>query len=263
VLTLANSQESIAVAAQASTRALMNGHWSEEQRKFRKWAHDHPPGVSTGDEQMLLEKLPDCPVPREKLLDEFGEPLFTRTVTKATAVAAAVTSSAKELPVVVRPAFASVRSATLIAYRLAVVTRGWPRRVFLAGAAATALGILVAVVFGSVVGIAGGALAAAGIYLMLLVGVRAVTGWGWVLWCVLLALVGVAFFVMWAWHSWLFGKGNRSDFGVIGNHLLSWLNVTVLPWLRDDWWNTALVFAILLAIFAGIIYAVVRLFRHS
>jgi hypothetical protein len=178
-------------------------------------------------------------------------------------VAAAVTSSAKELPVVVRPAFASVRSATLIAYRLAVVTRGRPRRVFFAGAAATALGILVAVVFGSVVGIAGGALAAAGIYLMLLVGVRAVTGWGWVLWCVLLALVGVAFFVMWAWHSWLFGKGNRSDFGVIGNHLLSWLNVTVLPWLRDDWWNTALVFAILLAIFAGIIYAVVRLFRHS
>ena len=72
----------------------------------------------------MVAKLNDCPVPREKLGNEIGEPLFTRTVTKAAAVAAAATAETPEIPFVLRPVLATIRGATLLVYRLAALTHG-------------------------------------------------------------------------------------------------------------------------------------------
>ena len=244
VLKIANAPASVVATVQAATAAVTDGRWSPEQKALRAWAAKQPPPNLNGPEpEALLAKLRDCPVPKETLTGEFGEPLFTRTVTKATAVVTAATAEARELPAVLRPGLATVRAATLLAYRLATVTRGWPRSVAAAGAVALGVGVLLASTSYAVLGVGGTVLIVAGTYLLLLVGWRRFESLSDVVAYILLGLglaVGAALAVD-PVRSWLFD--DKTSHGVVSRH--------VLPWLRDPAWHAPLGFGVFIVIFLG------------
>jgi hypothetical protein len=82
-----------------------------------------------------------CQIPAEKITGEIGSPLFTRTVVRATAVAAKMVDPGRATPGPLRPILSSARTVTSLANR---VTSLGPaaRHPLLAGLYLIALGVL-------------------------------------------------------------------------------------------------------------------------
>jgi hypothetical protein len=86
--------------------------------------------------------LPACPIPDERLDQEVGTPLFTRTVTHTLAVAtAAGTTTKRKPPVSLTPAISTARTATATAYLATRETHGDGKRLVWFGLLALGIGI--------------------------------------------------------------------------------------------------------------------------
>jgi hypothetical protein len=93
VLTAAGHQAIMAAAARAAGEAAASGHWTRAHQWLWRLSEQQAANVpSQPDDRLVASRLRDCPVPDETLETEIGEPLLTRTFTKAAAVAAAVAS---------------------------------------------------------------------------------------------------------------------------------------------------------------------------
>ena len=252
VLKITSTPEALVETIRATTRAVTSGDWDEAQRSLREWLATAPqPSLTGPDRSELLAKLQTCPVPKERLGDEVGEPLFTRTVSKAVAVATAATAEAQEMPTVVKPVLGTVRTMTLLAYRLAAVTRGRFRAVVLAGAALTILGIVLLATAHVFLGFTGVVVMGAGIYLLLLASWKSLRSAGdviaYIVTGAVLIVAGVLFFDR--PRGWLFDTP-ESKHGIVTQD--------VLPWLRDPAWHAPVVFLALAALIAGVTLLVVK-----
>ena len=92
-------------------------------------------------EAKAAKVLNACQIPAEKIASEIGSPLFSRTVTRAAAVAANVVDLGKAMPVTIRPMLATARTVTSLAYRVTTVGPA-ARYPLFAGLALIALGVL-------------------------------------------------------------------------------------------------------------------------
>ncbi|NUK16856.1 patatin-like protein [Streptomyces lunaelactis] len=243
----AGNPDMAVTAARAATAAVQNGNWNEEHRKLIAALVSAEPATVLDLEaaQKIAEQLATCPVPDETLMQEVGEPLFTRTVTKALATTTATVTAVKEPPLSVASFFSSARTVTLVGYRAAAVTGGWPRTVALLGFGFIAAGIVAMTLDVAVVGLAGAGFVAAGLLLVSL------AAWGWRRW-LLPAVAGLAVLAaagcVTIWRDDLFGKGDCNteckDIGWVGQEL--W------PLLREEWWQP-LVGLIVLSLLAGLL----------
>jgi hypothetical protein len=230
VLVAAGQPALATAAARAATEAAASGHWSRAQRALRKLSDQHESAESRQpDPGLVARRLADCPVPAETLATEVGEPLFTRTASKAAAVAAAVVTGAKKPPSAIRAIFTTSRHVTMAGYRAAVITRGRPRALIAGGAVVLLLGLVAAIQGGSLLGLTG-------ILLLLFGGYLVALGTWWASWRALrlVAVVTIAGLVFLpdtpVARRWLFGDacGARScpNSGQVGH---------LLPWLRGSW----------------------------
>lgn len=112
------------------------------------------------------ELLGTCTVPDEELEQELGEPLMTRTITKALAVAGAMAAAVPQPIALLRPVLATLRTITMGGYRAATATNGLILPLLLIGGGALVVGIVLAIYNTSVLGFAGAVLAATGFYLI-------------------------------------------------------------------------------------------------
>lgn len=231
VLTAAGHQAIMAAAARAAGEAAASGHWTREQRTL--WRLSEQQAADTPgqpDDRLLASRLRDCPVPDETLAAEIGEPLFTRTITKAAAVAVAVVASGAtdRLPLL-KATFAAARHATLAGYRAAGLTRGQPRTLIAGGIALLVLGLVAVIQGSSLLGLTGIILVVTGVYL------TALGTWSLSLrmlrFTAAVIVAGVVFLPGTpAARSWLFGDGCGppacSGTGQAGH---------LLPWFRGSW----------------------------
>jgi hypothetical protein len=183
--------------------------------------------------------LQSCPVPAQKLSQERGEPLFTRTVAKATAVATAAATAVQKPPATINTVFRTARTTTLTGYRAANAVGFWPRRLIAAGAGIAALGVLLAAQGSTILGFTGVALLLAGLYLVafgvwstsprILGALLAVT-----------LVAGVFALTIPFTRRVLFGTADGTEQG--------WVNEHLVPWMRDRWWALVLVLAIVILV---------------
>lgn len=230
VLTAAGHQAIAAAAARAAGQAAASGHWTREQRTLRRLSDQQSATIpSQPDNRLLASRLRDCPVPDETLTGEIGEPLFTRTIFKAAAVAAAIASGTTDHPAVLRATFTAARHITLAGYRAAGLTSGRPRALIAGGTALLILGLVAVIQGSSLLGLTGILLLLTGAYL------TALGTWSLSLRILrLTAAVIVASMVLLpgtpAARSWLFGKGCELSVcpgtGQAGH---------LLPWFRGPW----------------------------
>lgn len=250
VLQIANTPAAAVAATRGATAALVDGRWTKEQQKARAKVQEQLATASIGPDAqtLLVEKLKDCPVPSQTLADEAGQPLFTRTVTKAVAVGTAATAEAKEMPAVLRPTLAAVRRITLLAYRLAAVTRGNRRMIAVTGLLLTIAGVLLSVWGQGVFGVTGAVAVAVGVYVLVLVTSRNLAAL--VTWIGgLAAAAAIAFgIVLWSnddFRTWLFETPKRQQHQ-------GWVSREVLPWLLDPAWRAPAVWFGLVAVVTGL-----------
>ena len=199
-----------------------------------------PPAGSpvTSSPSSLVALLPDCPVSNETLAQERGEPLFTKTVAKAAAVATAAATAFERPPTTIKTVFATARTTTLTGYRAANTVGFWPRRLILAGLALAVLGGILAAQRSTLFGLTGVALLLAGLYVFSF----GVWGLSRELFNALIAMtivVGLAALIIPATRRAVLGTDD-DDAG--------WVSDTLVPWLRDRWWALLLVLAVLVVI---------------
>jgi hypothetical protein len=230
VLTAAGHQAIMAAAARAAGEAAARGHWTREQRRLRRLSEQHAANVpAQPDDRLLATRLGDCPVPDETLAAEIGEPLFTRTITKAAAVAVSIASGAAERPPLLKATFAAARHTTLAGYRAAGLTRGQPRALIAGGIVLLVLGLVAVIQGSSLLGLTGIALVLTGAYLTALgtwsLSLRMLRFTGAVIVAGVVLLPGTP-----AARSWLFGDGCGPPAcpgaGQAGH---------LLPWFRGSW----------------------------
>jgi patatin-related protein len=244
VLVAAGHPALATAAAQVATEAAASGHWSREQQRLRELSDlQDRAGPGQRDPAVVAARLADCPVPSETLAAEVGEPLFTRTFSKAAAVAAAVASSARKPPSALRAIFTTSRHVTLAGYRAAVVTSGRPRTLLLAGVGVLLVGLVAAIQGATLLGLSGIVLVLIGAYLLALgtwhVGRRVFRVIGAVGILCLVILPGTPVL-----RRWLFGTGcggsSCQNAGEAGH---------LLPWLRGPWhWIVAAVVVLALVV---------------
>jgi len=246
VLTAAGHQAIMAAAARAAGEAAARGHWTREQKNLRRLSEQQAAGTpGQPDDRLLASKLRDCPVPDERLAAEIGEPLFTRTITKAAAVAVAVTSGAADRLPLLKATFAAARHTTLAGYRAAGLTRGQPRTLIAGGIALLVLGFVAVIQGSSLLGLTGIILVVTGVYL------TALGTWSLSLrmlrFTVTIIVAGVVLLPGTPTaRSWLFGNGCGPPAcpgtGQAGH---------LLPWFRGSWhWPIfALLVVLLLLLF--------------
>jgi patatin-related protein len=169
--------------------------------------------------------LPTCPVPAERLGNEVGTPLFTRTVTHTLAVAtAAGTTTKRKPPVSLAPAISTARTATATAYMATRETSGDGRRLVWLGLLAVGVGIASMFVSVPLVGAAG--------LVTLLVGAILLGVGLWRRAIPVAGLVVALVIVLLAAAPWL---------PFLHDRLFSWLERTALPFIeRHPWTWTAL-----------------------
>lgn len=240
VLRLAGQGAEIEAAARLATARISTGRAAKRLRSGRSSAAPiQSPGASDRAAE-LVARLRTCPVPGETLTAERGEPLFTKVITKATAVATAAVTAIDKPPASIAAVFSTARTTTLTGYR-AVDTLGvWPRRLILAGLGAVAVGILLGMQSSTALGVVGVTLVLTGLYLV------AFGAWSIsarVLGAALaFTLVTVTFaLTIPATRRALFGDG--TDDGPNG-----WVVDTAVPFLRDRWWSIPGVLAVLILV---------------
>ena len=160
----------------------------------------------------------------------------------------AVTGGAKEVPTVLRPVFATVRTITLLAYRLAVLTRGWPRAIATLSIGMIVIGVLLVTTSFALLGISGALLIAVGIYLLVLVtydNLKHPLRWLLLGLIVIVGVVAVALTLR-SVRSHVF---DESKTGFVREH--------VLPWLHDSDLAAAVIFVsviVFVALFVTLLF---------
>ncbi len=197
----------------------------------------------------LSALLQSCPVPQETLGEERGEPLFTRTVTKATAVATAAATAVKKPPATISVVFRTARTTTLTGYRAADAVGFWPRRIIAAGAIIAALGVFLAAQGSAFFGLTGVVLVLAGLYLLAF-GVWSTSPRVFGALVAVTLLVGVFALAIPATRRFLFGTSDGTEEGWVTEHLV--------PWMRDRWWALLLILVIILVVPALVSYSARR-----
>ncbi|MFD0169210.1 patatin-like protein [Streptomyces decoyicus] len=243
VLEEAGSLDMALAAAQAATSAAVSRHWSRQQRKLIDSARESGVAVEPVNAQAVAAALATCPIPDETLAKELGQPLFTRTVTKALATATGALTGFKEPPRSVKPFFSSARTVTMVAYRAAGLTSGSPRVLTVLGLAFTALAIWAMNGDGALLGLTAVVLLVIGFLLL------ALAAWGLSrrLLPAFLALILAALIVIGATvkRSWLFGtKAEKPPCcGAEPYADAGWVGRNVLPWLQESAWHPLIAFA--------------------
>jgi patatin-related protein len=178
----------------------------------------------------LASQLASCPVPAEKLPDQAGTPLFTKTATKAVAVATAAMTNLKQPPAVLKPVMTSARTVTLTGYRATGVTGGRARGLIGAGCVLLAAGVVLAIQRAVLLGLTGVVLALTGAYLVVLgtwgVRRRAVPALLAVAFLALLALPWLPFV-----RDWVFGGAGCP---VDSPGCQGYVARRIVPWLREQ-----------------------------
>jgi patatin-related protein len=176
--------------------------------------------------------LPSCPVPAETITEEAQAvtPLFLRTVAQAGAVGVGVVTSVKKpAPVALRAAFQTIRAISLTAYTAIDRTNGVRRNVILVGLALMVAGVLAMLTHTIWLGLPGLVLFGAGA-LMALIAI-----WRSVPWVVAgVAAVAVALIAAAPWLPWL------------DSRLFSWIEVTFVPFLKNNKWAWTVFFLFVL-----------------
>ena len=260
VLKIVGAPEAAAAAALGATTAVTTGRWATAQHDMRKWLKEQsaPFATEANVEQRLVEKLGDCPVPGETLAKEVGEPLFTRTVTKAAAVASAATAEAKEMPAVLKPALGTVRKMTLLAYRLAAVNGGNARKLAATGALLVVLGFLMLWIDQVFVGITGVVAIGTGVYLLMFVSWNKIRHfWGWV--GFLLAGAAITAGIVLLCDD---VRGTLFDTPAAKKGQ-GWASEHALPWLRDSSWHATAVWFGFVLVVAGFVATIIGLSKKA
>lgn len=244
----AGNPDMAVAAAQLATVAFKNGGRDRKQRaRAEELVSDATATVTDlSVAQRLAGQLATCPVPDETLAKEVGEPLFTRTVTKALATTTACVTAVREPPLAVASFFTSARTATLVGYRASAVTGGWPRRGAFIGGLLIVLGVVaISTLDFTVARLVGAGLVGAGLLLLFL------AAWGWRRW-VLPALGGVVVLLVAA--AVTVGRGRAFGTADCDEECdsIGWVGREILPWLRSDWWQPLVGFAAL-ALVAGLL----------
>ncbi|MFG2146144.1 patatin-like protein [Streptomyces sp. NPDC048696] len=265
VLETAGQSDRAVAAAQAAASAVLTRKWSPEQNKLiaaalATSAAETRPVATAATADAIAARLADCPVPDETFADELGEPLFTRTVTKAFATAMATATAVKKAPASVQPLLTSARTVAMTGYRASGLFGGAPRALTLTGLVCVAIGVAAMILGARVLSLGGAVITAIGVYLI------ALAAWG-LSRRLVPALVGLLVVALVAAMSVrrksLFGTGackakcTGADIGWVGRH--------TLPWLQSAWWHP-LVALIALGVagllLSGGIGRAVRALRH-
>ncbi len=112
--------------------------------------------------------LNEDPVAAETFATDKGSPLMAHTVAKAAATASGAAGSVRQLPAVVKPPLATLRTVALGGYRVVSLTRGVAKWTLIAGAALLVLGTAAAIASAGTVGALGLVAAGIGGYLLVL-----------------------------------------------------------------------------------------------
>ena len=180
-------------------------------------------------EAKAAKVLNACRIPEEKIASEIGSPLFSRTVTRAAAVAVNVLDLGRATPVVVGPMLATARTVTSLAYR---VTRVGPaaRYPVWAGLALITLGVLASTSTVNLLSAAGLLAVLVGLLLVAVGGARRIL--------LALASVSVAAGAALAAAAYI---------PMLRDHLFPWLEKTVIPSLarHPAEWATLVIFVLL------------------
>ncbi|MEU6255767.1 patatin-like protein [Streptomyces sp. NPDC047043] len=261
VLKDAGQPDLAVAAAQAASSAVMSRNWSRQQRKLIRTSRRSADAAAstTGVPQDAMAKhLADCPVPTETLLGELGQPLFTRTVTKALATAVAAVTALKEPPASIKPFSSFARTVTMIGYRTVGLTKASPWVLTVLGLVGITLGFFLARGDDSFLGLTAAVSLATG---CLLFGLAA---WGMSrrLLPATVALLLVAAIVVSATvkRAFLFGKPTeQSSGGATPPPDVGWVGEHALPWLQQPYWHPLLALAGLIVLSLLISGAVTKL----
>jgi patatin-related protein len=226
----------IEAAARLAVARVASGRRARLERANR--TSPPPSTAAESSSASIAALLPDCPVPGETLAQERGEPMFTRTVAKAAAVATAAATAVEKPPTTIKTVFATARTTTLTGYRAANTVGFWPRRLIVAGLALAVLGGILAAQSSTLIGLTGVALLLAGLYVFSF-GVWGMSRWLFNALIAMTVIVALAALTIPATRRALFGTDD-DDAG--------WVSNTLVPWLRDRWWAILLVLAVLLVI---------------
>jgi patatin-related protein len=194
--------------------------------RSRSWAKKVK-AASPRDAKYAL--LNDNPVAGETLSSDKGSPLMARTIAHAAATASAAAGSVQQMPSVLKPPLATLRTVTLGGYRVVSLAKGVWRQFIIVGAALVVLGVAAAIQSATVPGVTGLALAGIGGYLIVL-GTWQLSGR---LLFALLSLTLVGAVLALATHvarKWLFGTQTQP--GLVSAHIY---------WLGTQWWHPLLV----------------------
>ncbi|RUP00900.1 MAG: patatin-like protein [Mycobacterium sp.] len=181
--------------------------------------------------------LNEDPVAAETFASDRNSPLMAHTLSKAAATTSGAAGSIRQLPGVVKPPLATLKTVALGAYRVVSLTRGVARWTLLSGTALLVLGVAAAVASADTFGALGLVAAGIGGYLVVL------ATWqfsGRLLFALLsTTLVGAVLSLATpVVRRWLFGDVKHP--GWVGAHVY---------WLGAQWWHPlAVVAAIALAV---------------
>lgn len=169
------------------------------------------------------------PVAAETFVSDKGSPLMAHTVAKAAATASGAAGSVRQLPSVVKPPVATLRTLTLGGYRVVSLTKGVARSIIIAGAALLVLGTAAAIQSVTVLGVTGLIMAATGSYLVVLGTWQFSSRLLFALLSTTLvaAVLSLATPVV---RHWLFGDQKHP--GLVGAHAY---------WLGAQWWHPLIV----------------------
>lgn len=173
--------------------------------------------------------LNEDPVAAETFVSDKGSPLMAHTVAKAAATASGAAGSVRQLPSVVKPPVATLRTLTLGGYRVVSWTKGVARSIIIAGAVLLVLGTAAAIQSVTVFGVTGLIMAATGSYLVVLGTWQFSSRLLFVLLSTTLvaAVLSLATPVV---RHWLFG--DKTHPGLVGANAY---------WLGTQWWHPLIV----------------------
>jgi patatin-related protein len=183
--------------------------------------------------------LQSCPVPQQTLGHERGEPLFTRTVAKATAVATAAATAVQKPPATINTVFRTARTTTLTGYRAANAVGFWPRRLIAVGAGIAAVGVLLAAQGSTILGFTGVALLLAGLYLV-----------AFGVWSTSPRIIGalVAVTLVAGVFALTIPLTRRVLFGTADGTEKGWVDEHLVPWMRDRWWALVVILVLIILV---------------
>jgi patatin-related protein len=183
-----------------------------------------------GDADELYTLLNTNPVARETLATDKGSPLMAQTITKAAATASAAVGSIRQLPSVLRPPLATVRTVALGGFRVVSSTKGIASRSIIGGAVLLVLGVAIAILSSTALGAWGLILAGIGGYAIVL-GAWQLSTRLFFSAIALALLLGVLALTTRYVREWLFGT-DKDHSGVVGAHVY---------WLGTQWWHPLIV----------------------